>query len=179
MGTDFVGELKLDIGQLQEYAREYRAGDKSNQPKLDRAVSLMVTRSFDSVKASLERESPDPDIELRRRENLRWRKIVTNYTKVIALLVVGATVASIWAVQTYGGGSSQAKLSYILYAVMAAIVIGLSVYVIRRLYNSTKEYLIECLLRYSPREGERRDRLHTLEDIMAGTYAGGRNREKE
>lgn len=176
MGVDFVGEMCRDQPRIQEYAREYRAGDKTNQPELDRAIAVMLSRSLDAVKAALNRRSDVPEIEARRLANHKWRKIFTSYTYGIAVVVVAGAVASIWGINKYGGGTANAKLSYWLYALLAVLVAGLTVCLLNRLRLSTKEFIIECILHYDVAQAPpARNELWFLEnDVVAGSFAAPR-----
>ena len=173
MGVDFVGEMWRNQPRIQEYAREYRAGDKTNQPELDRAIALMLSRSLDAVKAALDRRSSVPEIEARRLANHKWRKIFTLYTRLIAVVVVAGAVASVWGIVHYGGGTSSAKLSYWLYALLAVLVAGLTIYLLNRLRLSTKEFIIESILHSDVEQAppERNELWFLEDDVVAGSFA--------
>ena len=150
MSADFVAYFKNEIDEVQTYAREHRQGNDKNRAELDRRISIMLRRFHPSIQRALATPSENPNVEARRQEHLKWKRIFLKFTSWIKILVIVLTTLLILAIGYYGSGSAGSQLAYKCYFAVAIAVFAAAGFVLYRFKKSTKEFLIENILVFSP-----------------------------
>lgn len=150
MSADFVAYFKYEMDEVQTYAREHRQGNDKNRRELDRRISIMLRRFHPSIQRSLATPSENPDVEARRKEHLKWKQIFLKLTSWIKMMVIVMTTLLILAIGYFGSGSEGSQLAYKCYFLVAAVIFVTTWFVLYRFKKSTKEFLIENILAFSP-----------------------------
>lgn len=146
MSADFVDYFRDDLEQLQTYAREYRQGDHKNRGELDRHISIILRRFHPSVEFALANPSEDPQIEDRRLTHLRWKRRFLIYTNWMKYVIFVLAVGLLGTIGICGSGSAGARIAYWCFFGAAAVIFGVTGWLLYAFKQSTKEFLIENIL---------------------------------
>lgn len=146
MSADFVEYFRDDLGQLQKYAREYRQGDYKNRRELDRHISIILRRFHPSVEFALANPCEDPQIEKRRLTHLRWKRWFLTYTNWMKYVIFLLAIGLLWTITICGSGSVGAQIAYCGFFGAAAVILGVTGWMLYGFKQSTKEFLIENIL---------------------------------
>lgn len=152
MAEEFVRYFQDDIAQIQLYAQEHRSGNDRNRRELDRCISIMLRRFHPSVERSLRMPHPNSYIEQRRQTHLMWKNRFLRFTDWIKYLVMGLTMLFLLAVWYFGSGSDGAKIAYRCFFAAAVVIACTAWAILYKFKQSTKEFLIEHILRYPAEE---------------------------